>query len=67
MWTGAEWVSDGVWRWASDKTELLYTDWLTGQPSADANKKCIEMWWPDWKWGNEECLRISKFVCQWLP
>ena len=57
------------WVWDSEKSKLLFSDWLVGEPdNAQNNEDCGMLKWYNnnslYKWNDEPCSNFNLYICE---
>ena len=57
------------WVWDSEKSKLLFSDWLVGQPNnAQNNEDCGMLKWYNhislYKWNDDRCKKRMLYICE---
>jgi hypothetical protein len=67
FWIGANDIDiEDDWVWESDKSKLLFSDWLDGEPNNYNNEDCGIMRWHNslYRWIDDKCHRPYLYICE---
>jgi hypothetical protein len=65
FWIGATDIDiEDDWVWESDKSKLLFNDWLVGEPNKDGD--CAEIKWFQsfYIWNVVLCPHFNLYICE---
>ena len=67
FWFGANDIDiEDDWVWESDKSKLLFSNWLDGEPNNYVDEDCGIMRWHNsqYRWNDGDCQRLYLYICE---
>jgi hypothetical protein len=65
FWIGANDIDiEDDWVWESDKSKLLFNDWLVGEPNTDGDCAKIKWFQSFYIWNVVLCSHFNLYICE---